>query len=343
MQPWDLINPVDATTFARLVPDDYPDTLLQWLPQREVQDVRARTARVQRTNSTAAFRSWNAESPIGERGVTKTITEVRFPPISEKLPLDEIDRIELFLAARSGTSDPAFEQILEAAYDDIATISRRIRNRMELARGDVLTDGKFTITENGLSGLEADFGLVSGQKPTAGTLWSNPAAPAIDHELAWMLYLQNLSGKPVTRALTSLTVVQYLQANEQYRQYRWPTGDISTLPNLTQAEVNQIRASLGLPPITIYDHQLSVNGSTTRVIPVNKFLLGVADLGETQWGITPDALDLVKSGAVVTRDAPGLVAGTWQTTDPTTKWTKVSGCGMPIIGDNTGLLTATVA
>lgn len=350
MQPWDLINPVQATLIARMTPDVSPNALKEIFPEREIFDVRYRRARSQRINRTAKFRAWKTESPIGERSFTANIDEGRFIPISEKLALDEADQIELYLAGQSGLNTPAMDNLLQQAYDDLGEIARAIWNRVEVARGQVLYTGKFTLAgENGLT-METDFGLVSAQKPTLSTPFTDITAAAVDVERGWIDYLETLSGKPVARVTTSKRILAALLTNNQYRQFARPGVSLSNLPTLTITEFNSVRASLGLPPLVTYDHQLSVDGVATRVIPDNRYILTVADLGETQWGITADALSLAKAGTVVTRPpgsnelgAAGLIGGTWFTPDPVMKWTKVSGAVMPIMGDPNGVVAATVA
>ena len=62
-----------------------------------------------------------------------------------------------------------------AIIDDIENHVRAIRARLELAAGDLLTDGKFSLVdENGLT-LEADFQVPTAFLPTAATLWTDTA------------------------------------------------------------------------------------------------------------------------------------------------------------------------
>lgn len=345
MQVWDIVSPADLTAFARVIatetPDPFGNTLTAILPEREVQSLRARQPRFSRTNVTAKFRSWNSESPIGERPATLSITEVQFPPISQKLPLLEADQLQLEQLRASGAQGAgSLDAMVEQVYDDVETNVRAIRNRMELARGDVIVDGKFTLSdENGLT-LEADFGMPVGNRPTAATLWNAGGATPLTDEQGWILYLQNLTGRPVVRALTSLSVINLLRANSEYRSAYYPNA--SAAPNLSRAQLDEVRANFGLPPIQAYDHQLSVGGSATRVIPANRFSLFTDAAGETQWGITAEALGLARSGAILTRDAPGLVAAAYTSVDPVTQWTKVAGAGIPVV-DGNAYLTATVS
>lgn len=347
--PWDLINPVEATAFARevlqILPDNLDDPLAEVLPERQVNDVRARSARASRTNSTARFRAWNAESPLGQRDVTMTVDEVRFPPISEKMPLTEAERLELFLAETSGTNPAIARNLLEAAYDDIENQVRRIRNRQMLARWDVVLDGKFTLAnENGLT-LETDWGFLSGQMPTpVGALWSNrTTSTPIDDEILWTQYMESIGGGTPRRVFMRRARLLDLQNNAQYRQALYPGLSLANIPALSVEQVNQVRIANGLAPITIVEKQLVVEGVTTPLLPATKVVMVGADVGETQWGVTPDALEMRRTFAEARLELPGLVAGTYYSTDPWTRWTKVGGAGFPVLGNTAAVVTATVA
>lgn len=342
MELWNAFaNPADITYFARNLPDNNVDNLAQILPDRTIQGIKTRQVRRTTTRVAARYRAWNAETPIGQRPDTITVTEVSLPPIGEKLPLTEFD---LLMLATAGQVTPGMSsQVLEAIYDDAERIVNSIRNRVALARGDFLNDGKFTLTaENGLT-MEYDAALAGTHAPTAGTLWSTVAtATPITNEKAWIKVITDDGGDPPAYALTSSAVLTLLCQNVEYKAYQYPL--VTSPPTLTPAQVNQVRAANSLPPLLINDYSVSVDGSTTRLIPANKFILAAGNVGETQWGVTADALELVGSNAVdmTFADAPGLFGAAWKSNDPATKWTKVTGTVMPVAGDINGLVSATV-
>jgi hypothetical protein len=65
---------------------------------------------------------------------------------------------------------------MKAIYNDGQNLTSYVQNRLELAWGDILTDGKLTINENGFQG-EADFGVPSSRRSPPAPLWSNTSAP----------------------------------------------------------------------------------------------------------------------------------------------------------------------
>jgi len=158
MQLWDIVSPADLTVFARTLPDEFPDSLDRFLPDRLIAGIKSRIAKKTRTNVVAQYRAYNAETPIGNRPISVAVTEVLLPPVGHKLMLTEWERLSLDAAHNGGT---ALDEMVATVYDDVENSVRAVRNRAELARGDFLTDGKFTLAaENGLT-IEADFGLAA--------------------------------------------------------------------------------------------------------------------------------------------------------------------------------------
>jgi len=342
MQLWDIVSPANLTVFARTVPDEFPDSLNRFLPDRIINGIKSRVARKTRTNVVAQYRAYNAETPIGSRPLSIAVTEVLLPPVGQKLMLTEWERLSLEAARNGGT---ALDDMVATVYDDVENSVRAVRNRAELARGDFLTDGKFSlVAENGLT-IEADFGLPGTHVVTAAVLWSVVATSTpLSDEQAWVLVVKNDSGKAPVAAITSSTVVGYLLRNAEYRAAYWG-GNAGAQPNLNRSQLAQVRSDNGLPLIHEYDHQLYVNGANARVIPVNRFILVTDGVGESQWGLTAEALDFATTAAVdfVLHDAPGLVASAWKSPDPVTGWTKTNATFMPVAADINGLFSATVA
>jgi hypothetical protein len=340
MQLWDIVSPANLTVFARTVPDELPDSLARFLPDRIIPGIKSRIAKKTRTNVVAQYRAYNAETPIGSRPVSVAVTEVLLPPVGQKLMLTEWERLQLEAARNGGSS---LDEMVATIYDDIENSVRAVRNRAELARGGFLNSGKFSlVAENGLT-IEADFVLAGTHKPTAGTIWSNPVALALTDEQAYVKVVKDDSGKAPIAAITSSTIIGYLLKNNEYRSAYWG-GNAGSQPNLNRAQLNQVRSDNGLPVLVEYDHQLYVNGANARVIPQGKFILVTDGVGESQWGLTAEGLDFATTGAVdfVLADAPGLVASAWKSPDPVTGWTKTNATFMPVAADINGLLSATV-
>jgi hypothetical protein len=82
--------------------------------------------------------------------------QVKLPPLSSSVSMGELERLQLEFARAGGGNSAA---IVNAIYDDATNLTREIQARMEQARGDVLTDGKFTLAGEGGLYMEADYGV----------------------------------------------------------------------------------------------------------------------------------------------------------------------------------------
>jgi hypothetical protein len=339
MQIWDIINPLDATAFVRMLPDQLPNSLSSVLPDRTVPHNKSRRAMMQRNNVTAKFRSYDAETPIGQRPDTITVTEWQLPPIGQKLPVGEEETLRLQLEI-SGGSPSAMAALIQQMYDDMEQNVRAIRNRVELARGDLLTDGKFTLTdENGLT-LEADWGVPATHTVTPGTKWdANGGTPLSNEKTYVQTLLVDGIGQGPDWVLASTAGINALLANAEYRAAAYPLAPSPpTLAGLGQ--LNNVRAEHNLAPITRYDHKVSVDGSVTSVIDPKLFIMGIRGFGEFQWGISAESLELARgsNGAFTVSDAPGLVSAVYRQIEPVRSWTKTSGVGMPVVAEPKGLV-----
>lgn len=336
----DLVSDVDLTVFSRQVPEPVTNPLSGILPNREVDGRKSKVARHVRKTSTAKFRSYNAEAPIGKRGDSITVTELTLPPISEKLPVNE----DLILALNESGSQTAIDRLIESTYDDVENITTSIRNRAEKARGEFLQTGKVSINENGVVD-EADFGLPVSHLVTAPVLWSDPAAPIVEQEQAWVDIVTRDAKVIPTAATISKRILTFMARNEQYRSYFWQFPGAQLGPILNQGQVNQVREQFGLPVLNVYEGFVPDDDDTeVRVIADNKYILTTSTVGESQWGTTAEALELVGSNSVdfTRKDAPGLTVVQYRVPDPVTTWTKGSSIFLPVAGDINGLLVATV-
>lgn len=350
--PFDLVNPIEATIFVRQLPDPYgdaPETLafLNVLPDTyDNLTNKVRIGQVTQKSYAAVYRTWDTEAPLGRRQLTYSLSELQLPPIDQKLPLSESEMLDLYFIDREGTTPPINTRLIDQAFDDLATQTQQIKNRIALAKSQVLTTGKFTLNENGLVAMETDYGVGSGQKPTAGTLWSDTTnSTPLDDEQAWILAQVQLGYKAPTDAWTTLTVALAMRNNKQYKTVRYAgAASLTNVPQLTFAEVDQVRADFGLPKLHIVQHSITDStGTDVPLVPAGKFILTGPGIGHTPYGVSGDSLALVQTGALTRQTAPGLVGGTFHSFDPVTKWTKVSGVAAPVLDDYRQLTIATVA
>jgi hypothetical protein len=341
----DYIQPEVLTGFVREVPEPSQLVLNQVLPDRQIGNVEAAIDQVTRTNRAAQFRAWDSETPVGERDSFQR-SKIKLPPIGQKLPVSEQETLMLERVRTGGDNRNGY---IEAIYRDAEILAGNVRRRMELARGDVLADGVFTLTgENGLT-LSADFGVPSGNKVTAAIPWSDHAdAAPLQNIKTWIDYYVDLNGERPGRILTSNTVANNLLMSAEIRDLFNRGVTLTGGPNLlNQTMLDQALQAYGVPPITTYDTKINWDGANVRVIPEDLFIFlpsNPADLGYTAWGITAESLVLGtgQNPGLSFEELPGLVGVVLKEGDPVLTWTKVGAVGMPLIEQPKLLMVADV-
>lgn len=324
----DYITPAELTGYVRAALADLETnrfTLSRFLPSQAIDDLMYRFTRGGEGLAEAAtFRAYDAESPIGSRpGVTRVTGEL--PPISRKIRLGEYDRL------RQRRADQA---IRDAILDDSTRMVRAVAARVELARGEALYSGKISLNENGVIAT-VDFGRKASHTVAPSVLWTETNATPLTDLLSWRDTYVASNGSEPGVILTSRRVVALMMRNAEMRNLVFPGANQPDI--VTQTSVNQVLNAFGLPPIEVYDAQVSVNGSATRVIPDDRVLFlpapGSLDgdqLGATLWGTTAESLE-PEFG--IEGDEPGIVAGAYSTKDPVAVWTKAAGIALPVLAN----------
>ncbi len=334
------VSPEALTTFIRNVPIPASNALQALFPTRYFDSNRVDWAELVQTNRTAAYRSFDGLIHVSSRdaGSGKFVELI---PFSDSLNQGEYERIQREIVRLGGTNKQA---AVNAAYNDAARLKGTMDNRIELAWGDVLTDGKLTINEGGFNG-EADYGVPANQVTApAGALWTDAnqatAVPLTDLD-AWQEVRIANGNARATRMLTSRVRVGVLRRNKQIIDAVY--GSTAGRTSVTIEELNTLLSSEDLPTVLVYDSTLNVEGTVTRVIPQDKIALlpeDIGSLGFMAFGLTATALELVGSSKVdmTFGDAQGIVGVIEKVGPPYREFTYVDAVGMPILS-NAGLLT----
>lgn len=330
----DYILPTELTGYVRAGLGDMQVnqfSLSRWLPNRPIDDLMYRFTRGgEGLVDAAKFRAYDAESGIGKRpGVTRVTGEL--PPISRKIRLGEYDRL------RQRKADA---QLRNMILDDAMRMARAVAARLELARGEALWSGAITLNEDGVMAT-VDFGRAAGHTVSAGTVWSNTAsATPLSDELSWIqTYIDDVGEAPGT-ALVSTTVLTYMLRNAEYRNIIGRNGFVPS--RISRSDLAGLRQDYGLPPLEVYDARVSVDGTATRILPVDKLVYLPApgdpnapegtDLGATLLGTTAESLE-PGYGIADEAEQPGIVAGSYSTEDPVAVWTKAAAIGLPVLAN----------
>lgn len=339
------VSPDALITFVRRVPTPSDNTLSQLFPTVYSDKNTVDFAEIVRKNRTAKYRSFDGAIHVSERD---TGSEARVPlaPLSSSIGVGEYERLQIEFARTGGTFK---EALATAVYNDAENLTREVLNRVELAWGDVLTDGKLTINENGFQG-EADYGMPANHAVAPdGALWSNltTAVPLTDL-LKWSDVWTATNGSTPSSFLTSLKVLRLLQKNKEVIDA--VHGATQGRTRVTMTELSELLASEGLPvPRAAYDTQLSVDNTDTRVIADDKVIFLPGDLGELghmRYGLSATALELLDSAKTdySFSEAPGIVGVVVKNDNPPfSKNTYVDAVGQPVLTDAKKLLVADVA
>lgn len=230
------------------------------------------------------------------------------------------------------------DRLIELLYDDVERHVEAIRSRLELAAGDVLTDGRFTLEqENGLT-LEVDWNVPAENMPVARIPWSDPASDPIADELRWIQHLDDIGAPEPELVITSRKAFSYLAANNAYRAAYYGSVYPSTTPTatLTPQQINVVRGNYSLPPIQFYKAQVRVDGKPRKVLPEDLWILVPPERekwAQTMYGVTAEALVLSRGSnpEIIREDAPGLIITRGVQDDPVQIWTKGAAVGMPVM------------
>lgn len=337
------VTPDALTAFVREVPTPANYVLEQLLPSVNRDSNVIDITELTKKNRAAKFRAFDGRIHRSERDALE-VRSVKLPPVSTMNGIGELERLNLEAARQNGGSTNA---VINQIYDDATNLTGEVLTRMELARGDVLTDGKFTITgENGLY-LEADFGVPANHIVSASTVWSTTATATVIADLtAWVdVYVATNGFRPGGMVLSNKTL-GYMLRNAEVRTL---AGSLAGTPGIvSRSALDAVLDTFGLPPILfVYDTQVDVDDVATRVLPEDRVLFAPpnpSDLGYTAWGVSATALELVNAAKVdfSFEQAPGIVGVVIKDGPPFRESTFVDAVGMPVLTNPKRLLVADV-
>ncbi|MGW2666225.1 major capsid protein [Nocardia tengchongensis] len=332
----------DTIVFTQAVPLPSNTQLTQMFPVREYTTDEIDFATITKTNRAAKFRNWDGNYWVAPRDSGKE-GRVRMLPLGGQLAVGEYERRQIAMAEYGGTIQSI---LVKAIYDDLTNLTTYTHNRIELAWGDVLTDGVLTINENGVQ-QQVDFGIPANQLVTAATLWSDTAnSDPLADLIAWTDIYIATNGAPPGQFKTSLTVARQLQTNTKL--INAIKGAQTGVTRVTLEEISGLFASNELPPISmdsVYNSFFDVDGVTTRPIPANKFMMLPTDmstLGFTAWGTPTTVMELNANNVQVATGSGPIGILVREDQPPFQKRTFVDAVALPVIADPRKILTATV-
>lgn len=338
------VTPDALTAFIREVPTPSDFALSRLMPIRYFDRNSIDFSELTRTNRTARFRTFDGRIHVSERdaGMTRA---VKLPPLSSSIGVGELERLQLEFARTGGGNNAA---MANAIYDDGANLTREVQARVELAWGDVFTDGKLTMSLDDEPLLDADYGVPVSHLVAPATPWTTTAtATALTDLMGFVDTYVATNGFPPGAILLSKRVTRLLQRNTEI--INAVAGAQTGRTRVTLPELGDQFDAEGIPRLLApYDTKVDVDGIVTSVIPDNRVIFlppNVADLGYMAYGVSATALELVNSSAVdfAFEEAPGIVGVVEKIGPPYRHTTFVDAVGMPVLANPKRLLVAVVA
>lgn len=313
----DYITPAELTGYARASLEDYEaskGTLAAWLPNRLVADIVARfVAGSTGLIDVADFRAYDAEPSVGSLPGGKRVT-IELPALGKQFPISEYNQ----LRSRDAAPDDQVRQFIQNATQ---LVVRSVADAMERMRGVVISTGRATLANVDGFTMDDGFGRSSGHDLVAGTLWDSATS------VSRLAYLQTIidtytadNGEAPGAIVTSTKVLRVIAQGDEFKTQLLNSASRPATP----ADVNAILDGNGFPPITVYDRNVKIAGTTTRVTPANKlFLLPAAvatddwqgtELGATFWGQTLSSGE--PGWEIEPSEQPGIVVGAYRNEKP---------------------------
>lgn len=313
----DIITPQELTGYARASLADYEaskGTLARWIPNREVADIVVRfVAGSSGLIDVADFRAYDAEPTIGAMPSRKRTT-IELPAVGRNIPVTEYNQL------RARNANPSDDAVRETILNATDVAVRAVADSIERVRGVVISTGVATITGEGGFSMADSFGRSGTHDVTAGTLWSTTSADGLGNLTTWCDTYRDDNGEPAGCILMSTRV---LRAFSKLDQNKIQLLNSASRPATTQ-DVNAVIEGASLPPIVLYDRNVQIAGSKTKVLPDNKLFLLPApvatdawqdtELGATYWGQT--LASGVPEYELADVDQPGLVVGAYRGEKP---------------------------
>lgn len=274
----------------------------------------------------ASVHGFDTKTQIGSRDSFETL-EFDKMLIKRQLPITE----ELLEKLANPRTREEYNEIVDTIYNDGYNLMTSVKARTEAMKMELLSKGTVTIDENNVQ-IVLDYQVPANHKAILSVGWDQPTSTPLADIQQWVDKINEDTGIVPTRALTSTKVLRNLQKNESVQIALY--GEVQKGKFVTQAELNSLLESMGLPTIAVYDRvyrkQLD-DGTykTVRYFPENQFTLFPSDrLGEGLYGRTPTELRKVRTGHNDTQYG-NIYLTVYDQDDPVVTWTKAEGLFAP--------------
>lgn len=274
---------------------------------------------------------FDVATPIRDRVAVEALS-TDMPFFKEGMIIGEKERQELF-NAMTRIGNQAYQRILARIYNDQLTLVEAADAQTERLRMQALTTGKINIVANG-EYLEYDYGVPADQVHTVDVAdqWDNPDANLLKTVDLAKRTVRNATGVRVEYMLLNSATLDKMLMNKQMKQLINP--DAPDIPILLDSEFRRVfRTYTGIEIITYDKMYRDEQGVMHSYIPEGVVtFIPRGDLGNTNYGTTPEEFDLMNSSnhrADVAIVRVGVAIKSWKQEDPVNSKTVVSQIVMP--------------
>lgn len=332
-----LITDADRLDFSQNISINRPAYLGDRLfPDRKTENLMAEYLRLANGASLPVMATVHAFDTEAEIGSRPAFEKVSVEKLLIKRKINQTERLKL-LKEHGVYAD---EAVVRYIFDDMRMMADAVKVRTEVAKMEVLSTGKMTITENRLN-QNVDYGV-----PAENLTYELDLSPEADiiGQLQAITDAAALNGYTITEAVTSQKIIRKLAANKGIQ-----TLIFGSIGQGTYVPTDRLRSLfsqvLGFSTLTTNDLRYKVQAadgteSTKRFFPENKIsFIGVPSLGVGLWGVTPEEEEY---GQYTEKSSDQYITITqWATEDPVAVWTKASGVFIPVLPDPGALFVAT--
>lgn len=265
----------------------------------------------------ASVHAFDTETEIDQREATGyDVAELALIKRKRKLSEKEIIRLE---QPRNSVEE---REAIQRIYNDVDALQDSVLTRAEAMRGEALSTGKLSISENGYK-AEIDYGIPVAHKATF--TWSGGASDILSDMDSAVSKIVDDTGFTPTRALTSKKNLNLLLRDEKIRK---AVFGVNSDRLLSRQELNSFLQTQGLPQVATYDAKyraLAAKGTYTakRYFAESAFVfMPDGDMGETLFGLTAEELELRKKEGVDISEIGNVIIEQYATNDPVAKWIK---------------------
>ena len=314
-------------------------------PDRKTQYIEAEYTRLAVNGNLPAIamvHAFDTEAHIGERIPFEHVT-------AEQLLIKE--KINQTEAIRRITRGMKMDNVKNYVFDDVARMAERVVARVELAKMQALTTGKLTIAENGISGVNVDYGVPAENLVT--TDWTDTANADIIGDLKEWRTIARDNGVQPNLVITTEKVADLIMANTAIQKAIFGVNGAGILPTMDQVNT-LLRSHVGVT-ITTNEERYAVYGKGTdgvtsitqaRFFPEDTLVMvstgADGSLGTGLWGVTPEE-EAQGNPFDTKREQQYVTVTQWSAPDPVAVWTKASGVFLPVLPNPYGHIIANVA